>query len=147
VGSGNPEEGDLRPQLLDRFGLSVEVRSPRDVATRVEVVLRREAYEADPFAFAATWGQAEADLREDALMNYAEVLRNQGRLVKSADTFLAVANLDNGKNRAEAAYKAGVVYFRAGLLEKATSSWNIAANDLENSKFSALATERLNRIR
>lgn len=67
VGSGNPEEGDLRPQLLDRFGLSVEVRSPRDIATRVEVVLRREAYEADPIAFASTWGQAEADLRENIL--------------------------------------------------------------------------------
>lgn len=63
VGSGNPEEGDLRPQLLDRFGLSVDVRSPRDIATRVEVVLRREAYEADPFAFAASWGPAETDLR------------------------------------------------------------------------------------
>ncbi|MBA4325116.1 MAG: magnesium chelatase ATPase subunit I [Rhodobacter sp.] len=63
VGSGNPEEGDLRPQLLDRFGLSVQVRSPRDIATRVEVVLRREAYESDPFAFAANYGKAEADLR------------------------------------------------------------------------------------
>lgn len=63
VGSGNPEEGDLRPQLLDRFGLSVQVRSPRDIATRVEVVLRREAYESDPFAFAASHGEAEADLR------------------------------------------------------------------------------------
>ena len=90
---------------------------------------------------------AEAELKEDSLMNYAETLRNQGRLVKSADMFLAVANLDNGKNRAEAAYKAGVVFFRAGLLEKATASWNMAASDLENSKYSALATERLNRIR
>jgi magnesium chelatase subunit I len=67
VGSGNPEEGDLRPQLLDRFGLSVEVRSPRDIATRVEVVLRREAYEADPFAFAASWGPAESELRATIL--------------------------------------------------------------------------------
>ncbi len=67
VGSGNPEEGDLRPQLLDRFGLSVEVRSPRDIATRVEVVLRREAYEADPIAFAATWGTEEAKLRATIL--------------------------------------------------------------------------------
>ncbi|MFN5999141.1 MAG: magnesium chelatase ATPase subunit I [Paracoccaceae bacterium] len=67
VGSGNPEEGDLRPQLLDRFGLSVEVRSPRDIATRVEVVLRREAYEADPFAFAASYGPAESDLRATIL--------------------------------------------------------------------------------
>lgn len=90
---------------------------------------------------------AESELKEETLLEYAEVLRNQGRLVKSADMFLAVANLDNGKNRAEAAYKAGVVYFRAGLLEKATASWNLAANDLANSKYSALATERLNRIR
>ncbi|NHB76979.1 magnesium chelatase ATPase subunit I [Rhodobacter calidifons] len=67
VGSGNPEEGDLRPQLLDRFGLSVEVRSPRDIATRVEVVLRREAYEADPYAFAATWAPEEARLRTTIL--------------------------------------------------------------------------------
>lgn len=67
VGSGNPEEGDLRPQLLDRFGLSVEVRSPRDIATRVEVVLRREAYEADPIAFAATWAPEEARLRTTIL--------------------------------------------------------------------------------
>lgn len=67
VGSGNPEEGDLRPQLLDRFGLSVEVRSPRDIATRVEVVLRREAYESDPYAFAASYGPAESDLRETIL--------------------------------------------------------------------------------
>jgi hypothetical protein len=48
VGSGNPEEGELRPQLLDRFGLSVEVRTPTDLATRVEVVRRRDAYERDP---------------------------------------------------------------------------------------------------
>ncbi len=67
VGSGNPEEGDLRPQLLDRFGLSVEVRSPRDIATRVEVVLRREAYESDPFAFSASYGPAEAALRTTIL--------------------------------------------------------------------------------
>ena len=45
VGSGNPEEGELRPQLLDRFGLSVEVASPRDIETRVEVMRRRDAYE------------------------------------------------------------------------------------------------------
>ena len=48
VGSGNPEEGELRPQLLDRFGLSVEVRTPTDLATRIEVVRRRDAFERDP---------------------------------------------------------------------------------------------------
>jgi len=63
VGSGNPEEGDLRPQLLDRFGLSVEVRTSTDVAERVEVIRRRDAYERDPAAFLAAWDAADSDVR------------------------------------------------------------------------------------
>ena len=56
VGSGNPEEGELRPQLLDRFGLSVEVRRrPTILRTRVEVVRRRDEFERDPAAFSAKW--------------------------------------------------------------------------------------------
>ncbi|WP_341904980.1 magnesium chelatase ATPase subunit I [Polaromonas sp. YR568] len=55
VGSGNPEEGELRPQLLDRFGLSVEVRTPGDLASRIEVVKRRDAFEQDPAGFAEAW--------------------------------------------------------------------------------------------
>jgi magnesium chelatase subunit I len=67
VGSGNPEEGELRPQLLDRFGLSVEVKTPSDIAQRVEVVRRRDAYERDPAAFVATWGKADAKVRRQIL--------------------------------------------------------------------------------
>ena len=67
VGSGNPEEGDLRPQLLDRFGLSVEVTSPRDVETRVEVVLRRDAYDTAPDAFLTDWQPRDMALRETIL--------------------------------------------------------------------------------
>ncbi len=63
VGSGNPEEGDLRPQLLDRFGLSVQVTSPRDVQTRVEVMLRRDGYERDNAAFMAEYGAQDAQWR------------------------------------------------------------------------------------
>jgi magnesium chelatase subunit I len=63
VGSGNPEEGELRPQLLDRFGLSVEVTSPRDVASRVEVIKRRDAFDRDPEAFAKIWARKDAMLR------------------------------------------------------------------------------------
>ncbi len=62
VGSGNPEEGELRPQLLDRFGLSVEVKTPTDIAGRVEVVKRRDAYERDAAAFAKTWSTQDARL-------------------------------------------------------------------------------------
>ena len=59
VGTMNPEEGELRPQLLDRFGLAVDVAAPRDPALRVEVVRRRLAYEADPAGFVADWAEAE----------------------------------------------------------------------------------------
>lgn len=63
VGSGNPEEGELRPQLLDRFGLSVEVRTPGDVSTWVEIVKRREAFERDPETFIARWADSESAMR------------------------------------------------------------------------------------
>lgn len=55
IGSGNPEEGELRPQLLDRFGLSVEVRTPSDIAERVDVVRRRDAFDRDPEGFIDQW--------------------------------------------------------------------------------------------
>ena len=60
VGSGNPEEGELRPQLLDRFGLSVEVRTPQDLGQRVEILKRCDAFEREPAAFAETWRKTEA---------------------------------------------------------------------------------------
>jgi magnesium chelatase subunit I len=63
VGSGNPEEGELRPQLLDRFGLAVDVRTPSDLATRVEVVRRRDNFERGPEAFVAQWKKEEDRLR------------------------------------------------------------------------------------
>jgi magnesium chelatase subunit I len=63
IGSGNPEEGELRPQLLDRFGLSVEVRTPTDLETRVEVVRRRDSFEREPAIFAAAWRKEQARLR------------------------------------------------------------------------------------
>ena len=62
VGTMNPEEGELRPQLLDRFGLTVEVAATREPTERAEVVRRRLAYEADPAGFAAQWTEADAEL-------------------------------------------------------------------------------------
>ncbi|MFE5797580.1 putative cobaltochelatase [Streptomyces sp. NPDC056503] len=64
VGTMNPEEGELRPQLLDRFGLTVEVAASRDPQERVEVVRRRLAFEDDPVGFAGRWAGEEAALRE-----------------------------------------------------------------------------------
>jgi len=67
VGTMNPEEGDLRPQLLDRFGLAVEVEGTMAAQERREVVRRRIAYEADPFQFMSQWQAAEQEERERLL--------------------------------------------------------------------------------
>jgi magnesium chelatase subunit I len=73
VGSGNPEEGELRPQLLDRFGLSVEVRTPQDLPSRVEVVKRRDAFERDGAAFGQAWAKAEARVRRQIVAGRARI--------------------------------------------------------------------------
>ncbi|ASU78167.1 magnesium chelatase [Actinopolyspora erythraea] len=62
VGTMNPEEGELRPQLLDRFGLTVQVEASREVDTRTEVVRRRLRFEADPVGFAKEWAEEDAEL-------------------------------------------------------------------------------------
>lgn len=67
VGSGNPEEGELRPQLLDRFALSVDITSPTDIEERIEVIRRRDAFETNPDAFLATWEPEQAWIRDRIL--------------------------------------------------------------------------------
>jgi hypothetical protein len=88
----------------------------------------------------------ETQTVEASIMQYAEDLRNLGRFSSSGDMFLAVANLSQGTRRAEAAYKAGVVYARSGLFEKAKTAWLLAANDTNDKRFSSLASERLDRL-
>ena len=75
IGSGNPEEGELRPQLLDRFGLSVEVRTPTEVDTRVEIMRRCAAQERDSEAFADYWAE-----EEDAILR--RIARGKAKLPK-----------------------------------------------------------------
>ncbi|MBO6673476.1 MAG: magnesium chelatase ATPase subunit I [Rhizobiales bacterium] len=65
IGSGNPEEGELRPQLLDRFGLSVDVSTPEDIKQRIEVVRRRDAFDRDPQAFVAKWKRKDGAVRRE----------------------------------------------------------------------------------
>ncbi|MEZ2121064.1 MULTISPECIES: ATP-binding protein [unclassified Corynebacterium] len=64
VGTMNPEEGELRPQLLDRFGLAVDVAASRDVEVRTEIIRRRLAFEADPVGFADAWSSEDGDLAD-----------------------------------------------------------------------------------
>ncbi|SDZ35601.1 magnesium chelatase subunit D/magnesium chelatase subunit I [Evansella caseinilytica] len=86
VGTMNPEEGDLRPQLLDRFALSVEVRGEQNPQARVEVVKRRLAFERDPESFARQYQDAQQSLRENIL--YAKSIV---RDVTAADDLLETA--------------------------------------------------------
>ena len=89
VGSGNPEEGELRPQLLDRFGLSVEVASPTEIADRVEVIRRRDAFERDPARFARKWERENARRRKSILT----ARRRLGRVATPDETLADVARL------------------------------------------------------
>ncbi len=67
VGTMNPEEGELRPQLLDRFGLCVQIEGLHDPAQRVEVIRRRVAFEEDPAGFCAAWEEEQEKLRQQIL--------------------------------------------------------------------------------
>jgi len=67
VGTMNPEEGALRPQLLDRFGLGVDVKTPNDVAERVQIARRRVAFDGDPASFTAVYAQEQAAIRQRLL--------------------------------------------------------------------------------
>ncbi|MEL6666790.1 MAG: ATP-binding protein [Pseudomonadota bacterium] len=64
IGSGNPEEGELRPQLLDRFGLFVEVSTPLVIEDRVEIIKRRREFDEDPDQFAKKWRRKDAAQRK-----------------------------------------------------------------------------------
>nr|WP_163743462.1 VWA domain-containing protein [Mycolicibacterium madagascariense] len=88
VGTMNPEEGELRPQLLDRFGLSVEVAAPQDPALRAEVVRRRLAFDADPEGFRSRYSLAEEALRQrisDAQERVAGVELTSAALLRIAE--------------------------------------------------------------
>lgn len=77
VGSGNPEEGELRPQFLDRFGLAIDVRTPTELDQRVQIVMRRDAYERDPAGFVAEWQDENAAIR-------GRVVEARGRIASVA---------------------------------------------------------------
>ena len=87
IGSGNPEEGELRPQLLDRFGLSVEVKTPGTLNERVEVVKRRDAFEQDPQAFTEQWKKEDDKVRKGIVAGRKRLAAVQ--IPDSARTFAA----------------------------------------------------------
>jgi len=93
VGSGNPEEGELRPQLLDRFGLSVEIRTPQELATRVAVVRERDAFERDPEGYRERWKRRDDRVRRQivsARSRLAAVEAGEGACEQAARLCLAL---------------------------------------------------------
>ena len=101
VGTMNPEEGELRPQLLDRFGLCVQVRGLMDKEDRAEVIRLREEFDKDHWAFAAKYAKAQTDLRERivrAREHVKDVLISEDRLDSVAE---ACANLGIDTLRAD----------------------------------------------
>lgn len=84
---------------------------------------------------------------EETIMKYADYLRNTNKNSKAGEVYMQVANLNKSEKRAEAAYKAGLSFSRAGLLEKARSSWQMAAGDLNDKRYAPLARERLETLR
>jgi Mg-chelatase subunit ChlI len=95
VGTMNPEEGELRPQLLDRFGLCVDIETIRDVRQRVTIIERREAYEADPEGFLARYRDQERALAEriqqaQANLTHVEVPRPMLELIARINIDLGI---------------------------------------------------------
>ena len=132
VGSGNPEEGELRPQLLDRFGLSVEVTSPRDVETRVEVMRRRDAYENDNAAFMKKWRAKDSALRKAILAARAALpgLTTPGAVLHDCAALCIALGSDGLRGeltllraaRAQAAFEGAPTVTRQHLKTVATSA-------------------------
>jgi magnesium chelatase subunit I len=87
IGSGNPEEGELRPQLLDRFGLSVDVKTPEALADRIEVVKRRDRFDRDPMGFVADYAAADA-----AVVQKVAKARKRAPDVEVSDQLLELAS-------------------------------------------------------
>ncbi len=93
IGSGNPEEGELRPQLLDRFGLAVDVVTPQSVDERVEVLKRRDQFEMDRDRYARKWAAQEGRWRHrvsDAMASLGSIDAADATLAKAAELCIAL---------------------------------------------------------
>lgn len=94
IGTMNPEEGELRPQLTDRFGLCIDIASIHDIRQRVEIVERRERYETDPQAFLAAYSQAEQELR--SRIQQAAQREQRVTVAQNVTELIAAINIELG---------------------------------------------------
>jgi magnesium chelatase subunit D len=134
IGTMNPEEGHLRPQFLDRFGLMVEVEAPADVIERTEVVRRRIAFEKDPAAFIAQWETAQKSLQNQLreakkLLPAIELNDEQLTLISQLTTELKIKSL-----RADI-----VIYKTAATIAALNQRTTVLAEDIMQAAELALA--------
>ena len=95
IGSGNPEEGELRPQLLDRFGFSVSVGSPSEISQRIEVIKRRDEFETAPQNFLQKWKSKDLSVQKkiiNAKNNLDNIKLDDSILAKCAEICIAVGS-------------------------------------------------------
>ena len=95
IGSGNPEEGELRPQLLDRFGFSVSVGSPSEISQRIEVIKRRDEFETAPQNFLQKWKSKDLSVQKkiiNAKNNLNNIKLDDSILAKCAEICIAVGS-------------------------------------------------------
>jgi magnesium chelatase subunit I len=95
IGSGNPEEGELRPQLLDRFGFSVNVGSPSEISQRIEVIKRRDEFERDPQTFLRKWRRKDLTVQKKIIhaKNTLDNIKLDDRILsKCAEICIAVGS-------------------------------------------------------
>jgi len=134
IGTMNPEEGQLRPQFLDRFGLMVNVEAPEEVNERTEVVRRRIAYESDPASFVQRWDASQADLqlqllKAKQLLPAVQLHDNLLTLISELTTGLGVKSL-----RADI-----VMYKTAVTLAALDQRTQVTAEDVREAAVLALA--------
>ena len=133
VGTMNPEEGDLRPQLLDRFGLAVEVEGLMPPAERREVVRRRIAYETDPFGFMRRWQDEESKERQ-RLLNARNLLPS----VQVGDDFLGLITDICAEYQVDGLRGDIVMYRTAGAIAAYADREQVQAEDVREAAQLAL---------
>lgn len=148
VGTMNPEEGELRPQLLDRFGLCVDVAAVREPEARVEIMRRRRAFEEDATGFVRTWGEAGRALArtlDDARLRLPAVRVPDEVLYAIADLSIRAAvdghRADHVMARAAAAYAALDGRDEAGLLDVERVAPLVLSHRLRRTPFDEVRTD------
>ena len=139
VGTMNPEEGDLRPQLLDRFGMAVDVRSEKDVDKRMEVIKRRLLFEKDPAAFATSFSDSQREMADRIV-----AARKRVPSVKVSDEAMRVA-VEASLHFGVDGHRADIVLLKSAIASAAFDGRDTATKEDVISVVGLVLTHRMRR--